>query len=83
MTAALLDRKVTNIVERPRIAATLQQKQDLAALIHLCGASAGHGYARRGFGLTNGQRCGEHDAAGYLAQVNDMKWRFVRLAAAG
>jgi hypothetical protein len=83
MTAALLDRNVANIVEHRRIAATLQQKQDLAALIHLCGAGAGDAYARRGFRLTKGQRCGEHDAAGYLSQVNEMKRRFVQLAAAG
>src|SRR5882672_1803040 len=49
MTAALLDRSVTSTMARQRIAAaTLQQKQDLAAVIHLCGAGPGDAYARRG-----------------------------------
>jgi hypothetical protein len=74
MTAALLDRSVSSTMARHRIgAATLQQKQDLAAIIHLCGAGPGDAYARRGFRLTAGQKCGDHDVAGYLAQVNRMK----------
>jgi hypothetical protein len=82
MTAALLDRSVTSTMARHRIAAaTLQQKQDLAAVIHLCGAGPGDAYARRGFRLTPGQKCGDHDVRGYLAQVNAMKRQFVRLAA--
>ncbi len=82
MTAALLDRSVAGTMARHRIAAaTLQQKQDLAAVIHLCGAGPGDAYARRGFRLTPGQKCGDHDVRGYLAQVNAMKRQFVRLAA--
>src|SRR5882672_5316947 len=74
MTSALLDRRVAGIVERQRLnKATLQQKQDLAAVIHLCGAAAGEGFAKRGFRLTNRQRCGLHDLGGYLARVNAMK----------
>ena len=50
MTAALLDRSVASTMARQRVAAaTLQQKQDLAAIIHLCGAGAGDAYARHGF----------------------------------
>src|SRR2546422_1279964 len=83
LTAALLDRRVAETMERRRIVtATLQQKQDLAAVIHLCGARPGGVYARRGFRLTAGQRCGDHDVSGYLAQVDAMKRQFVRLAAA-
>ena len=83
LTAAHLDRAVQRTLERRRTAgATLKQKQDLAALIHLCGAGAGEGYARRGFQLAPGQRCGDHDAAAYLARVNGMKQQFARLAAA-
>ncbi len=82
LTAALLDRSVASALARQRIArATLQQKQDLAAVIHLCGAGPGDAYARRGFRLSAGERCGEHDAGSYLAQVNAMKRQFVRLAA--
>jgi hypothetical protein len=84
MTSALLDRQVARTLERCRITtATLGQKQDLAAVIHLCGAGAGDSYARRGFRLTADQRCGDHRVRGYLTRVNAMKRVFARLAAAG
>ena len=82
MTSAYLDRRVAMIVERRRISATLRQKQDLAAVIHLCGAAAGDAYARRKFQPAAGQRCGSHDVAAYLAGVNSMKRVFLRLATA-
>lgn len=80
LTSALLDRQVANTIERRRLAATLQQKQDLAALIHLCGAGAGQAYAARGFRLLPRQKCGDHDVGAYLARVNAMKRQFARLA---
>jgi hypothetical protein len=84
LTAALLDRQVAQTLERLRIGgATLRQRQDLAAVIHLCGAGAGAAYARRGFRTAAGQRCGDHDAGRYLAQVNALRRQFVRLAATG
>ncbi len=83
MTAAFLDRRVASTMAHQRITdATLLQKQDLAALIHLCGAAWSDGYARRGFQQTAGQRCGAHDVNSYLAQVHAMRRQFVRLAAA-
>lgn len=82
MTSAWLDRTVAETLARHRLAhATLAQKQDLAALIHLCGAGAADRYARRGLRLVEGQRCGDHDVAAYLAKVNAMKRVFARLAA--
>jgi hypothetical protein len=82
MTSALLDRSVASTLVRQRVpAATLQQKQDLAAIIHLCGAGPGDAYARRGFKLTPDQKCGDHDVKGYLAGVNAMKRQFARMAA--
>jgi hypothetical protein len=82
MTSALLDRTVTSTLARRGIArATLAQKQDLAAVIHLCGAGAGDAYARRGFRFTASQRCGDHDPRAYLAKVNTLRRQFVRLAA--
>jgi hypothetical protein len=81
MTSAWLDRSVASTLARSRIAAaTIGQKQDLAALIHLCGAGAGNAYARRGFQLAAGERCGDHDARAYLARVGAMKRLFARLA---
>jgi hypothetical protein len=83
MTAALLDRRVASILEARRIdAATMRQKQDLAAVIHLCGAGAGDAYARRGFRLLAGQRCRDHDVSRYLAAINALKRRFIGLAGA-
>jgi hypothetical protein len=81
MTAALLDRTVARTLGRNHIAtASLQQRQDLAAVIHLCGAGAGDAFARRAFRLRRGQRCGDHDARRYLAEVNAVKFQFARLA---
>jgi hypothetical protein len=83
MTAALLDRSVANMLARRKAtAATLRQKQDLAAVIHLCGPARGEAYARRGFQPGAGQRCGAQEIASYLAQVNTLKRQFARLAAA-
>jgi hypothetical protein len=83
LTSAYLDRSVAAIVAGRRVAASAAQKQDLAALIHLCGASAGQAYARAGYRLAPGQRCGAHDVRAYLAQVEAMKRRFARLSALG
>jgi hypothetical protein len=84
LTSAWLDRRVAGALERHRITnATLQQKQDLAAVIHLCGAGAGNVYARRGFRLTDGQRCGDHDVSAYIAKINAMKRVFARMADSG
>jgi hypothetical protein len=83
LTSALLDRRVAATLARHRIAAAgRQQKQDLAAVIHLCGAGTGDAYAKRGFRLMAGQRCGDHDVREYLARVNAMKRVFARLAGA-
>ncbi len=82
MASAFLDRSVANTLARRGIRnASLQQKQDLATLIHLCGQGAGELYARRGLSLAPGQRCGDHDARVYLARVNAMKSIFTRLGA--
>jgi hypothetical protein len=79
LTSAYLDRSVANILERHRIgSATLQHKQTLATLIHLCGAGAGDEFARRGFRLIEGQRCGDHTTRVYLDRVSAMKSVFDR-----
>jgi hypothetical protein len=80
LTSAYLDRRVAAVLESRRAKATLEQKQELAAVIHLCGAAVGDAYARRGFKLAPGQRCGEHDVRAYLARVAAMKRVFARLS---
>lgn len=69
MTSAFLDRAV----RRRNLKGTLQQQQDLAALIHLCGENVRPGT----------RRCGEHDAQLYLVRVNEIKRQFARMANAG
>ena len=82
LAAVYLDRRVAAILaQQPRTKPTAQQRQDLAALIHLCGTGPAKTFARRGFHLAPGQRCGDHDAARYLASVNALKQQFQQLAA--
>lgn len=76
LTAVYLDRAVASTLRTEKKKATLQQKQDLAAVIHLCGPSVGAAFARRGFRVVPGERCGSHGLAPYVAQVNAMKRRF-------
>ena len=84
MTSAYLDRAVTATLLAHHVrSASLQRKQDLAAVIHLCGAGAGDLYVRRGLELTKDQRCGDHLARVYVGRVNAMKRVFARLAAGG
>ena len=81
MTAAYLDVGVTRVLGRfPKLRATLEQKQTLATMMHLCGAGAAAEYARRGLTLTAGQRCGTHDARSYVARVTKMQRSFKALA---
>jgi hypothetical protein len=82
LTSAYLDRGVALTLERHgKAAAALEHKQELAAVIHLCGAGAGDAFVRRGFHLIAGQRCGDHDARTYLARVSALRREFDRLAA--
>ena len=76
LTAVFLDRAVASTLRTERKKASLQQQQDLAAVIHLCGPTVGAAFARRGFRVSPGERCGSHGLAAYVAQVNAMKRRF-------
>ncbi len=74
LTSAYLDTRVALALRKAGIRnATVAQKQDLAAVIHLCGAGAGARHAARGLRITPGQRCGDHDVRGYVSRVNRMK----------
>jgi hypothetical protein len=82
MTSAYLDRAVTRGLARHGVTrSSVRQRQTLAALIHLCGAGAGERYVGRGLRLTPGQRCGDHDAGGYIARVTQLQRVFDQLAA--
>ncbi len=82
LTSAFLDLHVASTLARHQIFnASPQEKQHLAAAIHLCGAGAGDFYVRHGFRFVDGQRCGAHDPRIYLAQVDALKAEFTHLAA--
>lgn len=82
MTSAYLDRAVSATLLAHHVRhASLHQKQDLAAVIHLCGAGAGDLYVRRGLRLAEGQKCGDHEARVYVRRVDAMERLFQRLAA--
>ena len=82
LTAVFLDRNVAAILGHHRnTRISRQQREELAAVIHLCGTGPAKAFARRGFRLTSGERCGDHEVAAYLAQINAMKRIFLHLAA--
>jgi hypothetical protein len=82
LTSAYLDHNVASVLARRGISsATLAQKQDLAAVIHLCGAGAADLYARRGLRLLDRQHCGDHEVRTYIARVAAMKRVFAMLRA--
>jgi hypothetical protein len=82
LATVYLDRNVADVLARAGdVKASREQKQDLAAFIHLCGAGPATAYARRHFQLTAGERCGDHLVASYISGVNAMKRQFQRLAA--
>jgi hypothetical protein len=82
LTAVFLDRNITAILgHRRAVTVSRQRREELAAIIHLCGAGPTKAFARRGFHLLPGERCGDHDVAAYLAEIDTMKRKFVRLAA--
>jgi hypothetical protein len=84
LASVYLDRNVADVLglaDKPK--ANPQQKQDLAAFIHLCGAGPATAYARRHFQMMAGERCGDHLVAAYVTKVNTLKREFLRLAADG
>lgn len=82
LASVYLDRQVAMVLTLAGdMKASAQQKQDLAAFIHLCGAGPATAYARRKFQMLAGERCGDHPVAGYVGRVNAMKRQFLRLAA--
>jgi hypothetical protein len=84
MTSALLHRSVAGILVHLKIReATRLQKEELAAVIHLCGTARGYVFAARGFRPALGERCGAQDLRSYLFQVDELERRFAAIAAAG
>ncbi len=84
LASVYLDRHVAAVLTLAGdVKPTPQQTQDLAAVIHLCGAGPATAFARHKFQMSGGERCGDHLVAAYLSRVNAMKRQFLRLAADG
>src|SRR4030081_3924182 len=83
LASVYLDRNVAAVLARADMTASTQQKQDVAAFIHLCGGGPATAFVRRKFRMLTDERCGDHLVAAYVSRVNAMKRQFVRLAADG
>jgi Transglycosylase SLT domain len=80
LTAAHLHQLVVDVLATSRLSrATLEQRQDLAVVIHLCGPRRGSAFARRGFRVEPGETCGAHNLGAYLARIKRLKRQFARL----
>ncbi|MGE0471075.1 MAG: transglycosylase SLT domain-containing protein [Nitrospira sp.] len=77
LTAVHLDRYVNRAIGNQP--ATPKQKQDLAAVIHLCGAGFGRDYVRRNYRFGVHQRCGDHDVQTYLRKIQTLTQQFAFL----
>jgi hypothetical protein len=83
MTAAYLHRSVIDTLALRKVAkATPVQKEQLAAVIHLCGKKKGEGFVKQGFRAPPAERCGTHNLSQYLNKVKLMRQRFARVRAA-
>jgi len=80
MTSAFLEVSVAGALRRTgREGASLRQRQDLAAVMHLCGVAAGESFARARFRPAAGPRCGGQNVGAYVARVRAMQRVFAAL----
>ncbi|MCC6277868.1 MAG: transglycosylase SLT domain-containing protein [Oligoflexia bacterium] len=81
MTSAFLHLHVSKILEKFKFhQVTELQKQNLAAIIHLCGAKKGERFARSGFRVKPNDSCGAHNVSRYLKKINTLRSTFQRLS---
>ena len=80
LASAYLDVKVRQALRlHPVPDVSLEDKQELAAIIHLCGAGAGRQHARRGLAIPEGKHCGTHDLWRYLEKVRVQQKQFRKI----
>ena len=79
MTAAYLHTNVAAIFGARLGNATAEQKDRLAAVIHLCGVKHARSFAEGGLRISETERCGTHSVRMYVSRVSAMKDRFHRL----
>lgn len=84
MTAAYLHLSAEEILARPGVRCpSPEERQALAAVIHLCGPQRGAAFAAHGFRPRRGESCGDHDLRAYLARVRGLVRVFAAARAAG
>jgi hypothetical protein len=81
LTSARLHRVVEEMAAQRPTGSTSRNRQRLAAVVHLCGRERGMAFARRGYRVSQQERCGDHDLREYLARVQRLSLVFARLAA--
>jgi Transglycosylase SLT domain len=80
LTSAYLDHHIGVILERHRLSnVAVQRRQELAAVIHLCGTGGGDEFVRHGFKLNTDQHCGDQEVRNYIARIEAMKAVFAHL----
>ncbi|MDZ4662293.1 MAG: transglycosylase SLT domain-containing protein [Pseudomonadota bacterium] len=80
MAAAYMHFQVEAILKKlKKSEVAIEEKQRLAAIIHLCGKVRGFTYASDNFSFRRFQTCGSHDARSYLAKVLRYKSLFLGL----
>jgi len=82
LVSAYLTANVEAMVARYHLQhAGLWRRQELATIVHLCGAGAADHWARSGRHPAPGERCGDQDVSQYVARVQAMTRVFERLQA--
>ena len=84
LTSAYLHQNVVDVLSGRSMAQVgLTEKQELAAVIHLCGASRGRRFADAGLQVASGDTCGTQSLGQYLAKVERMRKLFGGLSDSG
>ncbi|HEY1373243.1 MAG TPA: transglycosylase SLT domain-containing protein [Candidatus Binatia bacterium] len=83
LTAAYLQQIVQKAIAAKAAVAktTVNQRQKLAAAVHLCGAGKAESFIRRAFHPGSGEKCGEQSLRNYLKRVEQARARFIKLRA--
>ena len=80
LVSAYLTAQVGELVAHyPQPRDGVQRRQELATIIHLCGAGAAAHWARGGGHPRPGEHCGDQDVSQYVARVQSMTRLFQRL----
>lgn len=76
MTSAYLHLQVSRLLRKYKKKVSLKRQQDLATIIHLCGAGRAERFLKRNFQFRKGERCGSHSPRRYLNQLHRLRKTF-------